>query len=162
MIESQRVEQDWVQSAGVIPQESPGERSPGDPWEPCSGRQIGPAAQGIATQSDEPDQTQHATGQKANGFAEPAALRSTERAHAMDLGDTRLVRQLQLRLSGRQPTGDGDVPMSHALTELADRVRRLHRLGKAYAAVRVSQDVAGLRAVSVPGRTRGHLSPRMS
>lgn len=77
----------------------------------------------------------------------------------MGLEHPRLVRWMQMRLSSRRWDGDDDASLAPAVAELHDRVRRLHRLGEDYRAVRVSRHVAGLRAVSVPDRTGGVSSP---
>lgn len=79
----------------------------------------------------------------------------------MHSGHTRLVRQMQLMLNGRQPDGHDDGQLSFAIAELQARVRRLQRLGDGFAAVRLSGYVAGLRAVSVPDRVGGVASPGM-
>ncbi|MHC4063144.1 MAG: hypothetical protein ACYSUQ_00810 [Planctomycetota bacterium] len=77
----------------------------------------------------------------------------------MGLEHTRLVRQVQMRLNGWRSDGDDDAALALAIRELHDRVRRLHRLGGAFSAVRVSRHVVGLRAVSVPDRSAGVSSP---
>ena len=99
-------------------------------------------------------------GQEANGFAGPTDLRSIgARTQRMCLEDARLVRRLQLRLNSGRSNGRHDVSLSACVAELNERVCRLHRLGRDYAAVRVSRHVSGLRAVSVPDRAEGVSSP---
>jgi len=107
---------------------------------------------------DTPTTAQNAAVVQVNGFAGPAVSRSTERAQAMNPGQARLVRQVQLRLNGRGPAGD-DAQWAHAVAELRGRLGRLQKLGAEFAAVRLSGDIAGLRAVSVPDRTGGGRSP---
>ena len=77
----------------------------------------------------------------------------------MGLEHNRLVRRMQMRLDSRRLDGDDDASLAPVVAELHERVRRLHRLGESYGAVRVSEHVAGLRAVSVPDRIGSVASP---
>jgi hypothetical protein len=67
----------------------------------------------------------------------------------MSAGDSRVVRRLQLRLSGRQ-AGNG-TDGTTVLSELQARVRRLRSLGEEYSAVRVSREVLRLCKVAPAG-----------
>ena len=163
---SQRVVQDEAQGAVVTPVGTPGDWSPGGSpggvaaavaEARCGLRgptvMIDPGETG--SPGHETHDTHRAAGRRANGVAKPAAWRSTERTHTTKPADARLVRRVLLTLHGQPQPGDDHASMARFVTELDDRVVRLRQCSEAYAHVRLSPDIGGLRAASFPDRTGG-------
>lgn len=69
----------------------------------------------------------------------------------------RVVRQLQLRLLGGGSAVNPEASLASQVSEMADRIARLRRLGSQYASVRLSPHVDCLRQASVV-EGRGGLS----
>ena len=66
-----------------------------------------------------------------------------------------MVCQWQLRLSGNRSVVDTEASLASQITELEDRVARLHRLGSQYAHIRISEHVERLHEAAVAAGCRG-------
>ena len=66
-----------------------------------------------------------------------------------------VVRDFQSRLLGDRSVLGMEAPLAPGISELEDRIARLHRLGSQYAHVRVSRHVENLRRAAVARNSEG-------
>jgi len=66
-----------------------------------------------------------------------------------------VVRNFQSRLLGDRSTVETEASLAPGISELEDRVAKLHRLGSQYAHVRVSRHVENLRQAEVARNREG-------
>ena len=67
-----------------------------------------------------------------------------------------VVRRMQLRLLGDRSVADMEASLAPQISQLEDRVARLHRLGSQYGRIRVSRHVETLSEAEVAEGYGGH------